>query len=34
MIIKATNNLNNTPTVKYGLEPEYIEKKSLEVIST
>lgn len=29
-IIKATNNLNNVPTVKYGLEPEYIEKKSLE----
>ena len=26
ILIKATNNLNNTPTVKYGLEPEYIEK--------
>ena len=27
IIIKATSNLNKTPTVKYWLEPQYIERK-------
>ena len=30
ILIKMTNNMNNTPTAKCDLEPEYVEKKSLE----
>ena len=30
LIQKATNNLNKTPTQKYGIEPEKVEEKSLE----
>ena len=30
ILIKVTNNLNNTQTAKCDLEPEYVEKKSLE----
>ena len=29
LIQRATNNLNKTPTEKYGIEPETVEEKSL-----